>query len=492
VTKEEPALAGDGLDNPFDRPFSRRRLLELAAALGGAGVVLAACGSSTPAVPGLTRPGAKPKFPIGAAAKSPTKPVPVTLWHSMTDVNLATLQSLTKQFNASQRDVAVTLVNQTSYTDTLSLYTAALAGGTLPQLVQIETVDLQLMIDSRSITPVGDAVAADQYDLSDFLPTTVDYFRTVDNLWAMPFDISTQILYYNKLAFSKAGLDPESPPASFEDLRRASDKIVSDGVERYGISLKPASSNFADWLAMEGKLFVNHDNGRVGRATEVAFGGQAGLPIFEWFDEMLSDKLAQLTSNTGFDNLLAVGNRISPMTIDTSAALGTVVSVLSGGHYSDVELGIGRLPGPHGPGGVVIGGAGLYIVGKSTPAQQDGAWQFTKFLVSPASQALWAARTGYIPIRKSSLGLSVLDRAWAAVPGYRVAYDQILHSAPSVATAGAVTGPLSQIDANIVNAFTSLASGTSPAAALASAVSLSNSDIASYDQRLGGQGIGET
>ena len=73
----------------------------------------------------------------------------------MTSANLATLVNLTDRFNSSQHDVHVSLVNQNSYTDTFTAYTAALSGGTLPDVVQMQTTDLQFMIDSRSVVPAS-------------------------------------------------------------------------------------------------------------------------------------------------------------------------------------------------------------------------------------------------------------------------------------------------------------------------------------------------
>ena len=53
------------------------------------------------------------KCPL-AALKKADKPVEITFWHSMPQANEETLTALTDQFNSSQSDVKVTLVNQTS------------------------------------------------------------------------------------------------------------------------------------------------------------------------------------------------------------------------------------------------------------------------------------------------------------------------------------------------------------------------------------------
>jgi sn-glycerol 3-phosphate transport system substrate-binding protein len=458
--------------------INRRDFLGGLIAVGASGVALSACssGSSSPTSGSLT------SFPLGAAAKASSKPVQITLWHSMTSANLTTLTNLTNQFNSSQSDVHVNLVNQNSYSDTLTAYTAALSGGKLPDVVQMQTTNLQFMIDSQSIVPAQSAVDADHYDLSDYVPSTVEFFRVKRVLYAMPFNISSNVLYYDKKAFEAAGLDPNSPPTTLDGLRSAAEKIVSTNTEKYGMSLKVTDSDFELQLALKGGDLLNNDNGRSARATAVVFDDNLGKSIFKWWGGMLTDKLAQPTSNTTFDNLLAIGNKVAPMTWETSAALGTILGVLNS--YPQVGLGVGSLTTPSPGGGVFVGGAGLFIVSKSPPEAQDAAWQYIKFLNDPAQQATWAVGTGYIPIRKSSVSLPKVTQAWSAVPGYRVAYEQILASPTNPATAGAVTGAFSQVSNAINDALTSLASGTNPNTALANCASTSNQAISSYNARV--------
>ena len=466
---------------PGDGPLTRRRFLELAALAVPAGALLAACASSSSSGGGATSTG----FPIGAAARSSHKPVQVTMWHSMSSQNLVTLTHLTDQFNASQSGVKVLLVAQSGYPATLSAYTAALSGGQLPDLVQIATVDLQLMIDSQSIVPAQAAVDADHYDLSDFLPSSLAYFRTSSGLQAMPFNISTQVLYFDNGAFTRAKLDPSNPPTTLDEVRSACQQIVSSSTEKYGMSLKLTASNIEQWMAIGDGALLDNGNGRTSRATTVAFDDPLGRTIFEWFGQMTGGKLAQATSGTTFDNLLAIPSKIAPMTIDTSAALGTIASLLSKNQFPGVSLGVGPMPGPAAPGGgVVVGGAGLYLVNASPAERKDAAWQFVKYLLEPGSQATWAAGTGYVPVRQSAVGTPVLARAWSAVPGYRTAYEQVRQSPADTATAGGLSGAFADVETAIVDALTAIANGTSAGTALGQAVQASNQAISTYNSRV--------
>src|SRR5215207_7222356 len=125
------------------------------------------------------------KCPLNALKNAKSKPVEITYWHSMNRANEETLQRLTDRLNSSQNDVRVSLVNQTSYEDTLNKFRAGLATGDLPHLVQIEDTGLQQMIDTQAVLPAQACVDADKYDLSDHVKRVVDYYSVKGKLWPM-------------------------------------------------------------------------------------------------------------------------------------------------------------------------------------------------------------------------------------------------------------------------------------------------------------------
>src|SRR5436853_6010360 len=129
----------------MSRPWSR-----IGAVAMITGLLVAACSSGNGKGTGGTGGGgggtAAGKCPLGAIAKAPRKPVDITVWHAMTQANETTLKQLTDQFNGSQKDVRVRLVNQTNYEDTFTKFKAGLGSGDLPDLVQLQDISLQLMI----------------------------------------------------------------------------------------------------------------------------------------------------------------------------------------------------------------------------------------------------------------------------------------------------------------------------------------------------------
>ena len=453
--------------------------------------VLLAVGLSCAALPLVSASAAgaaTPKCPVNALDQAKSKPVDIVMWHSMNRANETTLQSLADKFNASQSDVRVKLLNTTSYADTWTKYRAGLSSGELPDIVQVEDIGLQGMIDSRSVVPIEACIKADKYDTSDFIPRVLDYYTVQGTQYGMPFNVSNPVLYYNKQAFQKAGLDPNQPPKTLDEVRAASQKLVDTGTTKYGYSIKLDPWYLEQWLAKAGKPYANNANGRAKRATSVVFDNKDGREIYAWLDSMVDDKLALNTGQPegNIDHLLAIGAGNSAMTISTSADLGTITQVLGSGQFPNVSIGVAPMPGPTGKGGILVGGAALYIPVKSSPEKQAAAWKFMKFLDEPANQAAWSVGTGYVPIRKSALDEPVLKAAWAANPEYKVAYDQLVTGVNNVATAGPVMGPYREVREQVVNSLTAmLTGGTDPKAALDQAANAANEQISSYNERVG-------
>ena len=452
-----------------------------------AAVLLGACSSSGSSGPSSSAASSTSCSP--SALNGVTAPVTINFWESMPRANGVTLAALTKKFNDSQTKVHVNLVYQTGYDDTWQKYQAGLTNGELPDVVQLQDINTQAAIDTQSLIPSQSCLDGFHDTVGDILPRALAYWNVNNVQWAMPFAVSGPILYYNKLAFQKAGLNPAQPPATLPELVTDAKALKAAGLGGMGLKVDPW--HLETWLATDNQLFVNHDNGRTGRATGAVFNTPTGVQIFTELDQMVSGGAATTNAYVGagaFDNLLGVGSGKYAMTIDTSAALGTIQQLLASGQYPNVQLGVGPFPklSATSSGGVEPGGSALWISKRSSAAKRAAAWQYIAFLDATDSQATWAAGTGYIPLRTSSTQTALIQSLWARQPEFKVAYTQLTAGAQSYATAGAVVGPFAEVRTAIVTAESSMyVSGTSPSAALAGASATTNQLIQNYNQRLG-------
>ena len=194
-----------------------------------------------------------------------------------------------------------------------------------------------------------------------------------------------------------------------------------------------------------------------------------------------------------YDNLLGIGSGKYGMTMETSAALGTVTQLLSSGQYSSVKLGVGPFPiySSSVQGGIEPGGSGVYISDKVPPLDQAAAWTYLSYLLNTQSVATWAAGTGYIPVRKSSTQTATIQHLWATEPGYKVAYNEINNGVNTPATSGSVIGPYADVRTDVLNAEISMfTGGVSAANAVKTAQSNVNNTIVELQQPPRG-GVGE-
>jgi len=447
--------------------------------------ILMVAGGATGAAAATKGSAHLPKCPM-SALKSAKGTVNIDFWESMTQSNGATLKTLTTKFNASQKKVHVTLVLQDGYTTTWLKYQAGLTNHQLPAVAQLTQIDLQGAMDTHSILPAQSCIKATHYSTAGYVSRALSYYKVEGVQQAMPFAVSLPVVYYNKQSFTAAGLNPTKPPKTLPQYLADAKALKSHGS---GTALVLDSWHLETWLATANQLFVNGGNGRKARATKAVFDTPTGLKIWTELDELVRSGDATTNPSTGpdaYDNLLGMGTGKYGMTIDSSADLGTITSLLSS--HPNVTLGVGPFPllSSKLHGGVEPGGSALFISDKVPPAQQAAAWDYVAFLDSPASQATWAAGTGYIPVRTSSVKTTVIKSLWKVHPGFRVAYTELVTGPTTLATDGAVMGAYATVRKDVLVAEESMyQSGVSPAKALKTAARTVDTAISSYNQRVG-------
>ena len=91
--------------------------------------------------------------------------------------------------------------------------------------------------------------------LKSFYPTLMQNGTTGGKTWGIPFQRSTIVMYYNKDAFRAAGLDPENPPATWDELSAAGKKLTKADGSQWGVMIP--STGYPYW--MFGALTMQND-----------------------------------------------------------------------------------------------------------------------------------------------------------------------------------------------------------------------------------------
>lgn len=419
-----------------------------------------------------------------ATAQTPTE---ITFWHAMSGNNGEQVTALVADFNASQSAIHVNEQNKGNYDETLNAVIQATGQGEGPNMAQIFDLGTPLAIDSGFFTPVQSVLSEEQFEqvTEDVVAPLINYFTIGGTLWSLPWNNSTPILYYNKDMFEAAGLDPETPPATWQELQEMCAVIMESGVAPYCLSSQIYGWYFEQWMALQGQELANNGNGRDDRATETYLTSDAARAIMTFWKD-INDQgywvyTGKLHDNQGANQIFIA--KQAAIIIESTGALRTFTT---GAQEQGFELGTGFFPtnGDVDRQGVIIGGASLWVSADNTEEENAAVAEFLMWLMEPEQMARWHQGTGYMPDTKSSQELLESQGYFDENPNQRTAVDQLLAAEVNSATAGAIMGPFPQIRTIVEQAIQSVTSGSDIDAVLEEAKAQADAAIADYNSRL--------
>ncbi|MEC0255189.1 ABC transporter substrate-binding protein [Paenibacillus lautus] len=389
-------------------------------------LISAAC-SNTPAAGETT---------VAAGSEPAKEPVKVVWWHSMSGELGTVADKLISDFNAAHKDIQVEGVFQGTYDESLNKLKASLGSNSGPTMIQVYEIGSRFMMDTKAIRPVQDFMDAEAYDISSLEPNIKNYYTFDNQLYSMPFNSSNPILYYNKDAFKAAGLDPENPPKTYEEVAEAAKALTKGG--QAGASFAIYGWFMEQFLANQGVELLNNGNGRTSPATASQVNNGAAVKTLEWWKQMLDDKVLLNLGRKTDDTKKAFAAGQIAMTLDSTASLRGIVSAAEG----KFEVGTAFLPKPAdgADGGVIIGGASLWLMNNKSEEEQQAAWEFMKYLAEPQTQAYWHVNTGYFPVTTKAYEETLVKENLEKYPQFQTAVDQLHQTTANLATQGAVMG----------------------------------------------------
>ena len=337
------------------------------------------------------------------------------------------VEAIVADFHKANPGIRVESVWGGTYPENMQKTVAALQAGSPPDIAVHLRVDLVTLRDLDAVIPLDEFVQREGGEkfLADFFPGFVDDLKGDGKIWAIPFQRSTPILYVNKDLFKKAGLDPNKPPATWDELlataQKATIRDASGKVVTWGLTIPDDI-----WLVMS---FIMQNGGRTSSPDfkKVYLGEKEAIEAVQFWVDMANK------------HKVMPRHRTFPISVQDFAAGNTAMLIHSTGNLRFVrdsakfEWGTAFLPKNRRQ-AVAIGGAGFYIFKKAPKEKQEAAWQFAKFATSPEIQARWNIGSGYIATRKSSFDLPIMREYTAKLPQALVARDQLPYASPEMST----------------------------------------------------------
>lgn len=420
-------------------------------------------------------------LPISQAVAQ-DEPVEITFWHAMSGSRGEVVQALVDRFNETHENAHITAEFKGSYAETLTAAIAAYRAGEAPHIVQVYEVGTRTMLDSGAIVPVME-VSNGELDPSIFVDPILNYYTIDGQLWCMPFNSSTAMLYYNKDIFREAGLDPDSPPTTFAELYEMGQQILESGAANGVIAFGWPAWIFEQMFAIHDQFLANNSNGRDGLATEVYFNSDFGVEVMTQWQRWAQDGLLIYGGREYRANDPFVAGEFAMLIQSTSSLGGIQRSV-------EFDLGTAFLPVLEEYGGRqgnnVIGGGCLWTMQGHPAEDYDAVWSFFQFLSETEQAVYWHQNTGYFPATKAAVDELEAMGWFEENPNFFTAFQQILSGNDTPAARGALLGDFVTIRDIEDTAFENIiVNGMDPQEALDAATEEANQILEDYAALIG-------
>lgn len=366
-------------------------------------------------------------------------------WHAMGGALGETVNDIAAGFNATQTDYVVKAVYKGNYTETMTAGIAAFRSGQPPHIMQVFEVGTATMMAAKgAIYPVHELMANQGYpfDQSRYISAVVGYYTSLDGkLLSMPFNSSTPVVFWNKEAFAKAGLD--RAPKTWEEVGQFSDKIIASGGAECGFTIGWQSwsmlENFSAWHNVP---FATKANGFGGLDTEFVFNSPLHVKHIGQLADWQKSKVFTYGGRRGDGN---------PLFAEGKCAMLMNSSAYYSGLRKSAKFDFGTAELPYwsdvagAPQNSIIGGATLWVLKGRPEAEYKGVAAFLSYLSDVFVQTFWHQNTGYVPITNAAYELTKRSGYYDKNEGRDVAIIQMSAKAPTANSKGLRLGNFVQI-----------------------------------------------
>lgn len=421
---------------------------------------------------GLTACSGTPTTPLSADA-----PITVDFWHASSGPAGEVLEQLTDDFNTNnEQGISVNLVFQGSYSDLLAKFTNGVASGDIPGLMQASDITSGFMLDSGVTISAQKAIEqyGVDYDFAGLIDSVKSYYTVDGELTSVPVMTSQPFLYVNPDLASAAGLDPSTPPTTFDEVFDWAETIhTATGSPGLTFHLSPWWNE--EFSAAAGVVYCTPGNG-VGTepVTSMNYTDPAQIAIWTRLQELFASGAALNVGTDGNASMSAFTSGTSAMLFGSSGTLGTISDALGDNFVS------APFPLEKSDGGAVPGGNSVWVMGQDkSDEQKAAATEFAAFLGSASSQEEIFRASGYLPSQVTAQEALAGD----ATAPQEVLLEQLAATPGTTATAGCHTGALTETRTALQATMEQIVNGADVTTAFEAAESAAQEILATYNAR---------
>ncbi len=362
----------------------------------------------------------------------------ISWWHAMTGANAEVVQKIADDFNASQSDYKVVPAFKGTYPETLNAGIAAFRAGQAPDIIQVFDVGTGVMMAAEgAVKPVAEVLqdAGMTFDKSQYLPGIVAYYSKPDGtMLSFPYNSSSPITYINKDIFEKAGLDPNTPPKTWNEVWEMAKTIKASGAAPCGYT-----STWLTWIHLENfaawndAAYATQENGlEPGGVPELEINAPLYVNHFQALADLAKDGTFKYGGRTSEAKQIFLAGECGIMT-ESSGGLGDIVK-------SGMNYGIGQLPydsdAPGAPQNTIPGGASLWVMGGKSDETYKGIAAFFSYISQTDVQEYLHQTSGYLPVTMAAYEATKASGFYDQNPGRETPITQMMGKAPTANSKG--------------------------------------------------------
>lgn len=367
-------------------------------------------------------------FGCGKKQNQNRNQVTITFWHSFVSSTVPALNELIAEFEKEHPGIKIDAQYVPTGDALIQKLITAIQSHTAPDISWIHSDFTENLVEANAIYKMSDFIhgpdSISQSDLDDIYPALLQYAKWKGTLYSLPMEATDLALLYNKDMFRNAGLDPNKPPQNWDELYADAKKLTLDNnhdgkYEQVGFFLPvyPAAGPLGGWMVWQWLPYLWQAGGNVINKdqTQVLFSSSAGVQALTLWQNIFRDlNLSTFTSD--FD--VAFASKRLAMAMDGPWDLPRFNDLLKNLNWAFAPL-------PAGPSkqATIVGGEYLTIFKQSEHPKE--AWVFLKWMIKPETQAMWAMKSGYLPIRKAVIKIPAFQDYLKKNPNYKVFVDEM-------------------------------------------------------------------
>ncbi len=341
-----------------------------------------------------------PMAAFAASEYDVTEPITIKWWHAHEDQYTENLNYMVDKFNAENgMGITVEPVYIGSYSEINTQFIAAAAAGTgtVPALLCCNT-SYPASYGADGLCEVLDPyIDAYDYDVEDFGEGLIASTSYDGEQIALPYLISTQVMYYNKTAAETEGIEMPKTLDEMEEFLKKATIFNEDGTtKRYGTVFGGWDYWYHEMLYKNNGVQIVCEDGTTDVTSEQSIA--ITKKIQEWIEKGYAYYAYGTGASTNMRQLFWDGGAFS--VFHTSSLYDTYVQNVG----DSFEVGMAWLPGGNDGESFKseVGGSAILIPAAASQAEKNAAWQFIMFMTSPEINLYWADASGYFPTRASA------------------------------------------------------------------------------------------